>query len=356
MPDPHLLLAPAPRRRGAERRPDEARGRPRRDHAERGLRWCALQISPGNERAAELLREACARRGAGFGTWAQGLPAAAELAAVRSYGSTFHIANVETAHEDAVPTDAALDELVSLRLPNGLAVIFTEGAWGRDRERSQRWRKRGFAAIPEAIVSENPQATIGAMLELSAALGWPGERTAPCLYLTRGFKAEGYGGQIALTAGRWNLFRYGDVDGADWEAMRGWPRAAPPAPGTLPDADAPAGAAEASEQPAKPAKPAAARALSRCGPRSSRRSSAGTRRRPPPRGARRSGGSRTPTTRHGRSWRHRSWPRSTPRACQEETRPPRLLRPLRASAAPVRRPRGRSRPSGRSSSAAAGPA
>jgi hypothetical protein len=200
-----------------------------------GLRWCALQISPGNETAAALLREACAQRGAGFGTWAQGLPAADEVAGVRAYGSTFHIANVEAPHEDQAWTDAAFDELVSLKLPNGLAVIFTEGAWGRDRERSRRWRRGGFAAIPEAIVSENPQATIGAMLELAAALGWPGERTAPCLYLTRGFGAAGYGGQIALTAGRWSLFRYGDVDQADWDAMREWPRAAPPA--TLPDAD-----------------------------------------------------------------------------------------------------------------------
>ena len=45
-------------------------------------------------------------------------------------------------------TDAALDELVSLRLPNGLAVIFTEGAWGRDRERSRRWLDRGFDGDP----------------------------------------------------------------------------------------------------------------------------------------------------------------------------------------------------------------
>ena len=200
-----------------------------------GMRWCALQISPGNEGAAALLREACARRGAGFGTWAQGLPVADELAAVRSYGSTFHIANVEAPHEDHVWTDDALDELVARKLPNGLAVIFTEGAWGRDRERSRRWRSRGFHAIPEAIVSENPQATIAAMLELSAALGWPGEQTAPCMYLTRGFKAAGYSGQIAMTAGRWSLFRYGDVDQADWDAMRDWPRAAPPS--TLPDAD-----------------------------------------------------------------------------------------------------------------------
>jgi hypothetical protein len=200
-----------------------------------GLRWCALQIAPGNERAAELLREACARRGAGFGTWAQGLRAADELAAIRAYGSTFHIANVEAPHEDEAWTDAALDELVSLGLPNGLAVIFTEGAWGRDRARSRRWRRGGFAAIPEAIVSENPQATIGAMLQLASALGWPGERTAPCLYLTRGFKAVSYGGEIALSAGRWSLFRYGDVDQADWDAMRDWPRAAPPE--TLPDAD-----------------------------------------------------------------------------------------------------------------------
>jgi hypothetical protein len=192
-----------------------------------GLRWCALQIAPGNERAAELLREACARRGAAFGTWAQGLPAADELAAVRAYGSTFHIANVETPHEDAAWTDAALDELVAMKLPHGLAVIFTQGAWERDRAKSQRWRDRGFVAIPEAIRSENPQATVPAMLELAAALGWPGERTAPCCYLTRGFAAASYAGEIGMAAGRWSLFRYGDVDAADWEAIRAWPKAAP---------------------------------------------------------------------------------------------------------------------------------
>ena len=220
-----------------------------------GMHWCALQISAGNEAAAAFLREACARRGAGFGTWAQGLPVADELAAVRSYGSTFHIANVEAPHEDQVWTDAALDELVSLGLPNGLAVIFTEGAWGRDRDRSRRWRKRGFAAIPEAIVSENPQATIAAMLELAATLGWPGERTAPCLYLTRGFAAAGYSGQIPMTAGRWSVFRYGDVNQANWDAMREWPRAAPPA--TVPDSDAEPAKPKPDEQ-QKPTKHAAA--------------------------------------------------------------------------------------------------
>ena len=193
-----------------------------------GLRWCALQIAPGNERAAELLRDACAGQGAAFGTWAQGLPVEGELAAVRSYGSTFHIANVETPHEDSVWTTPALDELVAMRLPHGVGVIFTEGAWGRDQAKSRRWIERGFVAIPEAIVSENANATIPAMLHLAAVLGWPGERTAPCFYLTRGFAASSYSGDAALTVGRWNLFRYGDIDAADWEAMRAWPHAALP--------------------------------------------------------------------------------------------------------------------------------
>jgi hypothetical protein len=202
-----------------------------------GLRWIALQIAGGNERAAPLLRDACARQGAAFGTWAQGLPAADELAAIAAYGSTFHIANVEAPHEDAAWTDDALAQLVAMRLPNGLGVIFTEGAWGRDRAKSKRWLERGFVAIPEAIQSENPMATIGAMLELAQALGWPATRTAPCLYLTRGYAASNYAGEIAATAGRWSLFRYGDVDAEDWAAMRAWPRAAPVA---------------AAEQPAKP--------------------------------------------------------------------------------------------------------
>jgi hypothetical protein len=215
-----------------------------------GLHWAALQIAPGNERAAPLLREACARQGAAFGTWAQGLPAADELAAIAAYGSTFHIANVEAPHEDVAWTEEALAQLVAMRLPNGLGVIFTEGAWRRERAKSNRWVKGGFVAIPEAIQSENPQATIGAMLELAQALGWPARRTAPCLYLTRGYAAKEYAGEIAATAGRWSLFRYGDVDGADWEAMREWPRAAPVA-----EAD------EEQAEPAKPTEPARPKAL-----------------------------------------------------------------------------------------------
>ena len=355
MPDPHLPLRP--RLLGDE----VTRAATRRSTRTTSSRPCRAR--PPLVRAPDLARErarggaatrGCARRGAGFGTWAQGLPAAAELAAVRSYDWTFHIANVETAHEDAV-TDAALDELVSLRLPNGLAVIFTEGAWGRDRERSQRWRKRGFAAIPEAIVSENPQATIGAMLELSAALGWPGSgrRRASTSRAASRPRATAARSRSRPDAGTSSATATSTAPtGRRCAAGRGGAAGAGDAAGR----GRPSRRSRSREQPAKPAKPAAARALSRCGPRSSRRSSAGTRRRPPPRGARWSGGSRTPTTRHGRSWRHRSWPRSTPRACQEETRPPRLLRPLRASAAPARRPPGRSRPSGRSSSAAAGPA
>jgi hypothetical protein len=194
-----------------------------------GMRWCALQVAPGNEASAPLLREACARRGAAFGTWAQGLAAADELAAIGTYGSSFHVANVEAPGEDAAWTDAALDALAGLGLEHGLGVIFTEGAWGRDRARSRRWRERGAIAIPEAIVSENPQATIGAMLELAGALGWPAERTAPCCYLTRGFRAAGYAAEIAATGGRWSIFRYGDIGAGDWEAMQSWPRAEPPA-------------------------------------------------------------------------------------------------------------------------------
>lgn len=194
-----------------------------------GIAWVAQQISPGapwREAVSQLIAGQQAYGHGAIGTWAQGLPAADEVNAVReakSRGATFHIPNIEAPHEDQAWTSAAFNELLTLALPDGYGVIFTEGAWGRNKDLAKRWRESGFVAIPEAIVSENAQATIAAMLELSAALGWDGWDTAPCVYFTRGAKSTLYNGQITMTGGRYSIFRYGDIDAEDWANMKGWP-------------------------------------------------------------------------------------------------------------------------------------
>ena len=151
----------------------------------------------------------------------------------------------------------------SLRLPHGVGVIF-RGPWGRDQAKSRRWIERRFVAIPEAIVSENPNATIPAMLHLTAVLGWPGERTAPCFYLTRGFAASSYSGTLGSRSAPGTCSATATSTG--WTGRRCVPNAR-----ALP-----------SEQPSKQAKPeqktraaAGRRARRRCVPPSSPRWTAG---------------------------------------------------------------------------------
>jgi hypothetical protein len=209
--------------------------------------WVALQITTDPRKATSIrdLQLAAQRRGYGsVGTWAQHLPPSWECNWAVTYGSRFHLVNVESAPEDAAWKDNDLDYLRNT-MKDGVAVVFTEGAWGRDSTKSKRWRDRGYAAIPEAIESENPQATITAMFDLALDLQWLPSQIAPCLYLTRGYPAGNYDDQIGTTQGRWSIFRYGDIDPSDWTVIQGWPRPAampnptpppppPPPPPVLP--------------------------------------------------------------------------------------------------------------------------
>lgn len=205
-----------------------------------GFRWVSAQItgSEASRRECALLAAACNARGFAFGTWAQGWERAEdEITEAVRVGARFHVANVETSFEDDAWRDVDLERAeahVDTGVwPYGFAVIFTEGAWGRNRDLSARWRKAHAFAIPEAILSENPQATVGAMLELAAALGWPGDVTGPCVYLTKGIAASKYVG-VEATGGRWSIFRYGDA-ADDWPTMRAWPKTPTVNPDPWPD-------------------------------------------------------------------------------------------------------------------------
>lgn len=195
-----------------------------------GHRWVAAQLTgtESNRRAVALLKVAAAARSFPFGTWAQGWQRAEdELVEARARGAEFHIANIESPGEDLRWTDgdlaAARGLVKSGAWPHGFAVIFTEGAWGRNATLAERWRAAGAFAIPEAIRSENPQATISAMLDLARALGWPSYATGPCCYLTRGYDAANYSTEIGATSGRYSIFRYGDAAN-HWSTMRPWPK------------------------------------------------------------------------------------------------------------------------------------
>lgn len=200
-----------------------------------GLAWVALELAvsetgevpAATRKAFRDLRDAASRRGGAVGGWGHRVPADTQIRFAIDEHADFWIPNVESNFDDRLWTDGQLDQLRTA-MPHGVAVIFTEGAWGRDPVAAARWRTRGFDAIPEAIVSENPQATIGAMLELAQTLGWAPQRTAPTLYLTRGFEAARYTPTIHLTGGRWSLYRYGDIDADDWTAIDGWPKSPPP--------------------------------------------------------------------------------------------------------------------------------
>jgi hypothetical protein len=204
------------------------------------IQWVAQQITTDDryQLAHDLLKKAAADQSFGsVGTWAQGLPAAAEFSYIRDqYKPKFHICNIESPHEDAQWSDSELNLLVALGLPDGYGVIFTEGAWGQDSAKSLRWRQKGFVGIPEAIESENSNATIGAMMDLAVnKLGWQEHNTNVCLYFTRGFRADGYEPEINTVPGRWSIFRYGDIGSDDWAIMSDWERVPPTAPTPPPD-------------------------------------------------------------------------------------------------------------------------
>lgn len=177
--------------------------------------------SLAREQAAGNLRAACLQLGVRFGTWDDGnLHPTAVLTLVQRWQSTFHIVQVESPQQDAVWRDG---DLASLPAERG--VVFTEAAWGRDPLKAARWLKLGFTALPEANLTENPQATILNMIDLALALKWPVAQISPTLYLTRGTAAARYSPEIAATAGQWSIFRYGDLDAEDWTTMGVWPRA-----------------------------------------------------------------------------------------------------------------------------------
>lgn len=197
------------------------------------IHWVAQQHSFDDaDQWMVWLREGVSIHGWGsVGSWCQGWESKPEVDRAIECGSRFHLANVESVAEDQKWTNPELDRIVAA-MPDGVGVIFTETPWGRDPNKTIRWRARGIVGMPEAIVSENPQATIPAMLDLARQLGWDPLKTAPCIYLTRALAASYYNSTIAQTGGRWSLFRYGDIDESDWQAIRTWPRptAAPPPP------------------------------------------------------------------------------------------------------------------------------
>ncbi len=190
------------------------------------IRWVCLQLLDGNEMAAVLLREACQNSGkVAFTTWDQSMLPMLAIARAKNWQSMGHAANVESSGEDVKWTDAALNELV-MAFGSNVAVIATEGAWGRDKARASRWWNRGIMGLFEAIESENKQANIYAMADLANVLGFV--HRGFVLYLNKGYPSNEYTDMIVETKGLWSIYRYGDIDSIDWQEFRKWPRAKPP--------------------------------------------------------------------------------------------------------------------------------
>jgi hypothetical protein len=222
--------------------------------------WAAVNAAiPGASAALKMLLDARDRHSHGAcGYWTQNYPP--HIANPREYlltgeldGADIMIANPETREEEQRWSDQNIHDLCIL-WPNGHAgVCYTEAAWGKHvdgsyrKDLAQRWWARGIVSMPEAIQSENPNATISAMLGVSNAFGWAPERTSPTLYLTRGYPAINYDPEITQTSGRWSIFRYGDIGESDWETIANWPRPAttPPEP---PEEPMPRGAAASAYQ------------------------------------------------------------------------------------------------------------
>jgi hypothetical protein len=190
------------------------------------IRWLALELSDGNEIAAVLLREACAASGkVVFCTWDQNLHPAQAIARAKNWNSVGHAANVESSGEDVKWTDSLLNDLVA-NFGSNVAVIATEGAWGRDKARASRWWNRGIIGLFEAIESENKQATIYAMADLANVLGFV--HRGFVLYLNKGYPSSEYTDMINETKGVWSIFRLGDIGDDDWAEFKKWPRVTVP--------------------------------------------------------------------------------------------------------------------------------
>lgn len=191
-----------------------------------GIRWISLELSDANEMAAVLLREACQASGkVVFTTWDQNLHPAQAIARAKRWGSMGHAANVESSTEDVAWTDLLLNDLVA-NFGSNVAVIATEGAWGRDKARASRWWNRGILGLFEAIESENKQATIYAMADLANVLGFV--HRGFLLYLNKGYPSAEYTDMINETKGLWSVYRYGDIDDVDWAEFKKWPRVTMP--------------------------------------------------------------------------------------------------------------------------------
>jgi hypothetical protein len=169
---------------------------------------------------AQFLNSACGAAGIRFGTWAQGQPYAYEEAMVSAYGASFHIANVETRHEEQTFDVASFRQ----RYPKmEAAVIFTQAAFDNppgvpDARISKRWRDAGFNALPEANLAENPGATIDNMRFLAEGqLKWP--VSAPTVFVFGNTRASRYTPHTW-----WSIWRYGGMTDADWVTVRNWPR------------------------------------------------------------------------------------------------------------------------------------
>ncbi len=193
------------------------------------FRYACLHITPQNELAAPLLRAACRASGKiAFTTWSQNMEPSDQIANAMRWESEGHAANAESTHEEGKWTNVHLYSLHQMMKGN-VANICTEGTWGRDKVKAERWYSKGYFGMFEAIESENSQATINAMADLANQLGFPVEQRGFTLYLNRGYPSSEYTDMIAETRGRWSIFRYGDVDQKDWDEFAKWPKISIPA-------------------------------------------------------------------------------------------------------------------------------
>lgn len=197
--------------------------------------WCCLQLHPGDSQqpnnilAAQWLKTACDAKGIRYGTWCQGQPYEWEAANVSSYGATFHIANVESRHEERTFDVADFRR----RYPKmEAAVIFTQTAFDDppgvpSKALAKRWIQAGFNALPEANEAENfglrnPPGGFVHMQFLAQQLGWP--IAAPTAFVLDGYAASHY----TNISRYWSIWRYAGmkVEGGrdDWAVVRSWPR------------------------------------------------------------------------------------------------------------------------------------
>jgi hypothetical protein len=203
-----------------------------------GIDWACVQIEP-DEMELQLLVGAAGGTRA-IGGWSQNIaPQESRARMSRAPGVSFFSINAESANEEQKWTTSEI-KAMQAQCPDGVSLIFQQGAMDyktpgnarspESKAVARRWIDLGVDAIPEAIQSENPNATIANMMQMCADLGWPASRTAPALYLNRDYPASGYSSQISLTGGRWSVYRYGDIDETDWNVMAGWPSPSAPPP------------------------------------------------------------------------------------------------------------------------------